>query len=102
MNRNKNAILFSIGFLAFAFQGDFAKAEIGDRIEAYEISKQAYIYAFPMLAGHKAMYEFNLDKNSSQYKGPFNTVLSFPAAIRPAGSGGCLSSGQCLLVGDHV
>ena len=76
MNRNTNVILFSIGFLAFAFQGGFAKAEIGDRIEAYEISKQAYTYAFPMIAGYKAMYEFNVDKNSSQYKGPFNSILN--------------------------
>ena len=53
-----------------------AKAEMGDRIEAYEISKQAYIYAFPMIAGYKAFYEFNVDKASSQYKGPLNTIIS--------------------------
>ena len=49
---------------------------MGDRIEAYEISKQAYIYAFPMIAGYKAMHEFNIDKSNSQYKGPFNTIIS--------------------------
>ena len=73
---NKNATLFSTCILALLFQGSLAKAELGDRIEAYEISKQAYIYAFPMIAGYKAMYEFNVDKNSSQYKGPFNTIIS--------------------------
>lgn len=45
-----------------------ARAEVGDRVEAYEISKAAYIYAFPMIAAYKAMYEFNVDKTSSQYK----------------------------------
>ena len=53
-----------------------ARAEVGDRAEAYEISKAAYIYAFPMIAAYKAMYEFNVDKTSSQYKGPFNTIIS--------------------------
>jgi len=61
---------------ALALQGSIAKAEMGDRIEAYEISKEAYIYAFPMIAGYKAFYEFNVDKASSQYKGPLNTIIS--------------------------
>jgi hypothetical protein len=59
-----------------SFHGSIVRAEMGDRIEAYEISKQAYIYAFPMIAGYKAFYEFNVDKTSSQYKGPLNTIIS--------------------------
>jgi hypothetical protein len=37
---------------------------------------QAYIYAYPMLANYKAMYDLSIDKSSPQYKGPFNTVVS--------------------------
>jgi hypothetical protein len=70
---NKKAALLTTILTAFAVQ---AKAEIGDRIEAYDISKEAYIYAFPMIAGYKAFYEFNVDKASSQYKGPLNTIIS--------------------------
>jgi hypothetical protein len=70
---NKKAALLATILTAFAVQ---AKAEIGDRIEAYDISKEAYIYAFPMIAGYKAFYEFNVDKASSQYKGPLNTIIS--------------------------
>jgi len=73
---SKNATLLATCLVALVFQGCFARAELGDRIEAYEISKQAYIYAFPMIAGYKAMYEFNVDRNSSQYKGPLNAILS--------------------------
>ncbi len=43
----------------------------------------AYIYAYPMIANYKAMYEFNIDKTSSQYKGPFNTVVSDPHVFTP-------------------
>jgi hypothetical protein len=70
---HKKAALLATILTAFAVQ---AKAEIGDRIEAYNISKEAYIYAFPMIAGYKAFYEFNVDKASSQYKGPLNTIIS--------------------------
>jgi hypothetical protein len=38
--------------------------------------QEAYIYGFPMIAAYKAMYQFNVDKTNSQYKGPFNTVLN--------------------------
>jgi hypothetical protein len=73
---DKNASMLATCVLAFAFQGSIAEAEIGKRIEAYEISKEAYIYAFPMIAGYKAMYQFNVDKTNSQYKGPFNKIIS--------------------------
>src|ERR1700689_3199625 len=41
--------------------------------DAYQ---EAYIYGFPMLAAYKAMYEFNVDKMNSQYKGPFNSLVN--------------------------
>jgi hypothetical protein len=79
---NKNATLL-VTSLVLVFQGSVAKAEVGDRVEAYEISKQAYIYAFPMIAGYKAMNEFNIDKTNSQYKGPFNTIISAANVFTP-------------------
>jgi len=45
--------------------------------------KQAYIYGFPMIAAYKAMYEFSIDKSNSQYKGPFNTLLSDSKTFTP-------------------
>ncbi len=45
--------------------------------------QQAYIYAFPMIASYKAMYQFNIDKSDPQYKGPFNTVLSDAQVFTP-------------------
>lgn len=37
-----------------------------DLAETKAIAEQAYIYGFPMIAAYKAMYEFNIDKSSSQ------------------------------------
>ena len=45
--------------------------------------QQAYVYGFPMIAAYKAMYEFNVDKSNSQYKGPFNQVLNTAQVFTP-------------------
>jgi hypothetical protein len=68
-------VALSFGVLLIASAAE-VNAQVGNRIEAYEISKAAYIYAFPMIAAYKAFYEFNVDKKSSQYKGPLNTIIS--------------------------
>jgi len=44
--------------------------------ETKALAEEAYVYAFPMIAAYKALYQFNVDKSSSQYKGPFNQVES--------------------------
>jgi hypothetical protein len=60
-----------------------SKAESPGLIESNDIAEEAYIYAFPMIAAYKAMYEFNVDKASSQYKGPFNQILSDAQVFTP-------------------
>ena len=43
--------------------------------ETKAIAEQAYIYGLPMIAAYKAMYEFNVDKSSPQYKIGFQRDL---------------------------
>jgi hypothetical protein len=76
-------IAFATCAIALLMQASVARAQIGARAEAYEISKDAYIYAFPMIAGYKAMYEFNVDKKSPQYKGPFNQIINEGRVFTP-------------------
>jgi hypothetical protein len=45
--------------------------------------KQAYIYGFSMIAAYKALYQLNVDKTNSQYKGPFNTVVNEARVFTP-------------------
>jgi len=52
--------------------------------EARAIAKDAYIYGVPMVAQYKTMYAFSVDKNSPQYKGPFNSILNFARVFTPA------------------
>jgi hypothetical protein len=53
------------------------------RAEARQIAKEAYIYGFPMDSMYTTMYEFSVDKNSPQYKGPFNSVLNIARVFTP-------------------
>jgi hypothetical protein len=51
--------------------------------EVKAIAEEAYIYGFPMIAAYKAMYEFNVDKSSSQYKAPFNQIWNDSKTFTP-------------------
>ena len=47
------------------------------------IAEQACIYGFPMIAAHKVMYEFNVDKSSPQFKVGFNQVWNDGKTFTP-------------------
>src|SRR5579862_2316278 len=51
--------------------------------ETTDIAESAYIYAFPMIANYKALYQFSVEKQSGQYKGPFNQVVSEARVFTP-------------------
>ena len=42
--------------------------------EARAIAKEAYVYGFPMVMNYKTMWNYALDSESADYKGPFNQM----------------------------
>ena len=42
--------------------------------EVKDIGEQAYIYGLPLVMNYAVMYEYAVDKNSGQYKAPFNQI----------------------------
>ncbi len=44
--------------------------------ETKAIAEEAFIYGLPLVMNYAIMNEFVLDKNSGQYKGPFNTIAN--------------------------
>ncbi len=56
---------------------------VGQAVSHKDDFKQAYIYGFPMIAAYKAMHEFNIDKSSPEYKGPFNTIVNEARVFTP-------------------
>src|SRR4051794_21717931 len=51
--------------------------------ETRAIAKEAYIYGVPMVSAYATMFVFNLDKNSKEYKGPFNSILNIARVFTP-------------------
>ena len=50
---------------------------------ARAIAEEAFIYGFPLVVNYETLYDFNVDKASPQYKGPFNRVLSEARVFTP-------------------
>ena len=70
MNLKRRFLLYVV--LAGAFAATtVVRAGVFENLETAE---EAYLYAFPMIAAYKAMYQFNIDKSSDQYKTGFNQI----------------------------
>ena len=50
------------------------KAEWPDIREAKAIAEEGFIYGLPIVMNYAVMYEFAVDRNSSQFKAPFNQI----------------------------
>jgi len=51
--------------------------------EAASIAEEAYLYGFPMIVGYKVLYEFNVDRDSGQFKAPFNQINNKARVFTP-------------------
>lgn len=45
-------------------------------VETKTIAEEAFIYGLPIVMNYAVLNEFVIDKNSSQYKGPFNSIVN--------------------------
>ena len=51
--------------------------------EVTQISKEAYVYGFPLVLNYKTMYDYALDKKSPEYKGDFNSLACVARVYTP-------------------
>jgi len=51
--------------------------------EARAIAKDAYIYGFPMVDNMRIQYSYFLDKDSPEYKAPYNSLVNIPRVFTP-------------------
>jgi hypothetical protein len=59
----------------FAFSGPAAKAaEWPGIVEAKDIAEQGFIYGLPIVMNYAVMYAYAVDKDSGQFKAPFNEI----------------------------
>ncbi len=70
---SKRAIFgLTIALLMLAAQP--AKAQWPDVVEAKRIAEEGFIYGLPIVMNYAVMYEYAVDRNSGQFKAPFNQI----------------------------
>ena len=88
--RRTNSLLFKIALCCLmivallagcAKDDSITKAEKKDAVkpsmaEVKAIAEEGFIYGLPLVMNYAANYEFWIDKTSSQYKAPFNTLFN--------------------------
>jgi hypothetical protein len=66
----------TIGLAAalFMLAGQAAKAEWPSVMQAKTIAEEGFIYGLPIVMNYAVMYEYAVDRNSGQFKAPFNEI----------------------------
>ncbi|MDE5464743.1 MULTISPECIES: DUF1254 domain-containing protein [unclassified Bradyrhizobium] len=60
-----------------------SKAEWPNLFEAKDIAEEGFIYGLPLVMYYAVMQEFAVDKNSGQFKAPFNEIHSLHHVATP-------------------
>lgn len=83
----KTQVLAALALCFLALQSNLpGHAQEQGKVSAQEfeqIAEEAYIYAFPMVMNYGTLYEFTIDKASSQYKAPFNQLDNTARVFTP-------------------
>ncbi|MBL9161906.1 MAG: DUF1254 domain-containing protein [Planctomycetaceae bacterium] len=71
-----NSTLLKVLVSTMALVGSFTSARAADLTpaEAQAIAEEGLIYGLPIVMNYAVMYEYAVDKNSGQYKAPFNQI----------------------------
>lgn len=70
-------VLLLLGAAPSIGQEKFAKGE------AQQIAEEAFVYGFPMVMNYGTLFEYAVDKSSSQYKAPFNQIHNTARVFTP-------------------
>jgi hypothetical protein len=60
------------------------KADWPSLLEAQDIAEEGFIYGLPLVMNYAVMQEFAVDRNSGQFKAPFNEINSMHHVATPA------------------
>ncbi len=70
---------------AFAIAGTAASAQTAPRPkETKAIAEEAFLYGLPLSMYYKIMNQYAINKDSGQFKAPFNTIKNEPKVYTPA------------------
>jgi hypothetical protein len=69
-----NALAAALTGCLSAMTPSVSHAQWPDIREAKAIAEEGFIYGLPIVMNYAVMYEYSVDKNSGQYKAPFNQI----------------------------
>src|SRR3984885_992887 len=72
------AVLFTLQFNSLSAQTGVTPAE------ARAIAKEAYIYGFPLVDNYRVEYAYFVDRESPEFKAPWNQITNIPRVFTPA------------------
>jgi hypothetical protein len=75
------ALAIAGGFLASASS---VQAQGVTAAEAREITKEAYVYGFPIVDNYRIQYAYFVDSKNPEYKGPWNQIVNIRRVYTPA------------------
>jgi hypothetical protein len=82
--RNSVFVAAMAGLLTLtAVLPDGANAATPLPAEARAIAKEAYIYGFPMVESYRIQYAYFVDRESPEYKAPWNQLRNIPRVFTP-------------------
>lgn len=80
MNR-RTLLKLSAGTLVLPVLPAGGEAPAGDDLAA--VVREAYIYTYPMVKNYLTMYQYAVETDGNQYKGPFNEMISVARVYTP-------------------
>ncbi|PNG25165.1 DUF1254 domain-containing protein [Methylocella silvestris] len=61
-----------------------SKAQWQSLLEAKDIAEEGFVYGLPLVMNYAVMQEFAVDRNSGQFKAPFNQIYNMHHVATPA------------------
>jgi len=74
MNIRSSVLAAALTGSIFALTPSVSQAEWPDIREAKAIAEEGFIYGLPIVMNYAVMYEYAVDRNSGQFKAPFNQI----------------------------
>jgi hypothetical protein len=84
MTTRKLAILMALAVAAIGPQScNKENGPVAEAVSNKYIYRDAYIYGFPMVMNYGVMYAYFVDRNSGQFKAPFNQIFNEARVFTP-------------------
>ncbi|MBX3076101.1 DUF1254 domain-containing protein [Candidatus Obscuribacterales bacterium] len=77
------ALIVFVVVLLITFVGVAAYGKDEGQASHKDIYQEAYVYGFPMVMNYGIMYEYFVDRNSGQFKAPFNQIYNEARVFTP-------------------